>query len=115
MNVLPPLGLSDHFAILACFDLEQEGSPRKVRIIFSPHDWDCMNDKSIEENWKYFKDMVDLFIQNEVPLKQVKRLSKPWVTKGTIKLITAKRKAWQTWKYSASPEHYEKYRNAREL
>jgi hypothetical protein len=71
-----------------------------------------MNDKSIEENWKYFKDMVDLFIQNEVPLKQVKRLSKPWITKGTIKLITAKRKAWQTWKYSASPEHYEKYRNA---
>jgi len=115
MNVLHPLGTSDHNMIVFSIHLNYEvshdnkvlrdykkGDYDQIRSSLADIDWDSFMSGTVNDSWLRFRDLLHRLIEEHVPLKVITKihsLRKPiWMTRKALKLIRKKRKTFTKFK-----------------
>ena len=120
VNVLHPLGTSDHNMIVFTVHLDCEarhddkvirdyknGDYDTIRSLLTDIDWDSFMSGAVNDNWLKFKDLLHSLIDEYIPLKinsKKQSLQKPiWMTHKALKLIRKKRKTFTKFKDAHHP------------
>ena len=100
VEVLHPLGLSDHGVVIADFVCEwksrverklqrmyQKGNYVKIKEELELVDWEIeFADKSVQECWEIFKAKLEALIDKYIPMSKPNDYDKPWMNKALMRL-----------------------------
>ena len=130
---LSPLGKSDH-EVLAFFlyiadkvyqkktdDMKfdmKKANYTKMRLELKIVDWTCLQEKSVNESWKYIKEIIHQTMDNNIPrVRQNKsnRQKPMWLDKSTMRLIKKKYNLYKKFLVSKNGRDYLKYLQTRNL
>ena len=109
VEVLHPLGLSDHGVVIADFVCEwksrverkpqrmyQKGNYVKIKEELEQVDWEIeFADKSVQECWEIFKAKLEALIDKYIPMSKPNDYDKPWMNKALMRLWRKKHFAWK--------------------
>ena len=126
VDMMGRIGASDHECMMISIDTdavwELKGETRRA---FEKADWDAIRrdmdkewevllmDKSAEEMWTVFRDMVETTINEHVPMVKKRKGGEPkWLNWEIKRLIREKKKAWDRWKITKKEEDKEQYKVA---
>lgn len=121
------LGNSDHKSILIEIDVSHSfcssteyvrdwsnGDSVGLRKFFSSQKWtENMSDMDTETAWQLMKDTIDHGVSRYVPLKLRRQINTPpWLNQNVKRLSRKKRKLWNTYKSTNSPNDYDNFKRA---
>ena len=125
IEVLPPLGSSDHGVVIADFVCEWKSKiVRKPRRMYhkgryehiieglNEVDWDMeFEGKAVQECWEIFKNKLQALVEEHIPMSIPKEYNEPWMNKKLIKLWRKKYFAWKRFTERKIYERYREYKN----
>lgn len=124
LKYYPPLGKSDHVVINSSMQITQFTSSRMSTKLFNVTDWNavsldlaslnwetCLGCVDIEEMWDNFSLIVDQLLTKHTKQKSSKiNVSQPWIGPEVRGFLRRKRKLWQVYRRTGSPEDYLQHR-----
>jgi Reverse transcriptase (RNA-dependent DNA polymerase)/Endonuclease-reverse transcriptase len=123
-----PIGKSDHVVLewdLLIETADVAGKQRKFNYCkgdyakmtekLSEVDWKSLfENKSVDQMWSLFKDIVLSLTEQYVPLKEeFKKRKGHWITNATIKVMKQRSRAWKKYRQFQSYTSFEEYRKLR--
>lgn len=123
-----PLGKSDHVVLTwkttisaTATDSKQKkhnywkGNYRAINAALSTVDWEAeMSDKSVNEKWQLFKDIMSHLIIEFIPIKKNGRRKKNcWITKETLEEMRLRNAAWRDYRANTCKSKYRIYTQIR--
>ena len=124
IQVLEPLGKSDHGIVVGNFICEWRNKtmPKSSRM-YNKGQYDTINmkieeinwnekfrNKSIQECWEIFKDIIHELINKFIPMSTPKDYNAPWMNRKLLKLWKKKQNAWQRYSTEKSQRKWRLYR-----
>nr|VZI30179.1 unnamed protein product [Spirometra erinaceieuropaei] len=129
VQCLPPLGRSDHVVLqwdYSIFSVPEQ--PTKIRrniwrgdfdqmkAEINNTDWESAFSGNIEEDWKWFSELLHALLTNHCPLSRKGLNKRPrWLTQALKKEINKKRRLWQKSLTDGTPVSINAYKIQRNL
>ena len=129
IEVLPPLGSSDHGVVIADFVCEW-----KSRVVHRPRrmyhrgnypsivhglnevDWeDSFRDKSVQECWDMYKAKLEELVEENVPMSKSRDYNEPWMNGRLMRYWRRKHFAWKRFTERKCYARYQEYKRERNL
>ena len=124
IEVLPPLGNSDHGVVIADVVCEWKSKvERKPARLYSKGNYKLINEglnrinweiefegKSVQECWEIFKAKLRELVEKHVPMTRPRDYNEPWMNKKLMKFWRKKHFAWKRFTERDSYEAYREYR-----
>lgn len=128
VEILPNIGKSDHFVLLAKTQLSVEShngrKPQARKRDYFRADYTAVEHalnqyvsanqhNNVEDLWQDFKHRIDYAVKLHIPIKQHRPgfKNKPWINKDILALINEKKKLWKTYQLNKNKNNYATYRN----
>ena len=124
VEVLHPLGRSDHGVVIADFVCEWKSNiqhkPRRLyhkgdyeNIIFELNivNWEEeFEGKTVQECWDIFKAKLELLVEKYIPMSTPKDFNEPWMTSALMRFWKQMNFAWKRYNGRKSGPRYEDYK-----
>ena len=124
IEVLPGLGSSDHGIVVGNFVCEWKSRVvQKPRRLYQRGDYDKINNglnsvnwddefenKTVEECWTIFKNILETLVEKHVPMSQPRDHNEPWMNDRLIRKWKRKHFAWKRFTESRSYLSYLEYK-----
>ena len=129
LEVLPPIGKSDHVVLKICTNIElttpdpvnretlrlDAGDYNKMRQNLNNINWPLrFEGKNVEEKWTIFKEVISKEVAENIPKRWKYRSDKPiWFNSTVTSSIKQKRNAWNKYRFCKTDKNYSDYKKAR--
>ena len=125
IEVLQPLGLSDHGVVIANFVSQWRSRVvQKKRRLYHKGNYGLIieglnrvnwgaefENKSVQECWDIFKNKLEELVEKHVPMCEPKDYNEPWMNSGLMRLWKKKYFAWKRFTETRSHANYLAYKN----
>ena len=128
VQILNPLGKSDHAGVLWSFHFEGDLDPSKtqpklcfkrgnfdkIRQDLENANWKLNENLDVEQLWQNFKGVITTTTSENIPIQaNTVKPHVPWMSRQLKSNLNKKRKAFLRYKASHSPEDYQAYKRVR--
>ena len=130
LSYLPPVGNSDHISLSfrwqGCLPISTTACYRPnvwrtdfelLRMAATQVDWSFPDESSVNDAWCHFRNQLFSITDVHVPLTKRRPFSRgpPWITRELRSLLRKRRKLWNRFKETSSPDDYASYKACRNL
>ena len=128
INVLQPIGNSDHGVVMAEFICEwkSKNEPKKRRAYYKGDyiiitnklneiDWtEKFRGKTIQESWNIFKEIYKKLVDEHIPLISPKEYNEPWMNDKLMKQWKKKYYSWKRFNENNTNQGWSEYKKERD-